>query len=178
MTSRGRGWSGCGSCDFAARSRSEADMAPAIVGASVWIMLFLHFAALIALSVYSLPQYDAQFPVRLLFNLADFFCYNGLVSAQDPAIKTSPRAGQTPTTVETIETIETQPVERPPRRGREPLQALRNRDFRLYWVGNFVSQAGSQMRIVAVSVQLWDLTHNPAALSLLGAVKLVPLLAF
>ena len=107
-----------------------------------------------------------------MFSLGTLFCYNYCVSAQDPAIETTPQAGQTPSTVETVDSP---PVERPARR--EPLQALRNRDFRLYWIGNFISQAGSQMRLVAVGVQLWDLTHSFAALGLLGVVKIVPLLA-
>ncbi len=59
------------------------------------------------------------------------------------------------------------------RRG-SPFEALQHRDFRLYWTGSFVSQVGSQMRIVAIGVQLWDLTHSYAALGLLGLAKLVP----
>jgi MFS family permease len=59
---------------------------------------------------------------------------------------------------------------------RSPLVALRHRDFRLYWGGTFVSQLGSQMRLMAVGVQLWDLTHSTAAVGLLGLVKLLPLL--
>lgn len=43
------------------------------------------------------------------------------------------------------------------------------------WLGGFVSQTGSQMRIVALGVHLWDLTQNPLALGLLGVFKLVPL---
>jgi MFS family permease len=61
------------------------------------------------------------------------------------------------------------------RRG-SPFEALQHRDFRLYWTGSFVSQVGSQMRIVAIGVQLWDLTHSYAALGLLGLAKLVPVL--
>jgi MFS family permease len=63
----------------------------------------------------------------------------------------------------------------PPQRG-SPWQALRHRDFRLLWVGNFVSQAGSRMTMVAVGVQLWDLTHDPAALGLPGLFRLLPVL--
>lgn len=61
------------------------------------------------------------------------------------------------------------------RRG-SPLEALQHRDFRLYWTGSFVSQLGSQMRLVAIGVQLWDLTHSFPAMGMLGLVKLVPLL--
>src|SRR5207244_3662678 len=60
---------------------------------------------------------------------------------------------------------------------RSPLLALQHRDFRLYWSGAFVSQVGSQMRLIAVGVQMWDLTHDTAAVGLLGLVKLLPLLA-
>src|SRR5262245_57141656 len=56
-----------------------------------------------------------------------------------------------------------------------PWLALQHRDFRLLWGGSFVSQMGSQMRIVAVGVQLWDLTHSFAAVGLLGLFKLLPL---
>ncbi|MDQ5823646.1 MAG: MFS transporter [Chloroflexota bacterium] len=73
-------------------------------------------------------------------------------------------------------TAETPPVlEETPRRS-SPWVALKYRDFRLLWMGGFVSQTGSQMRIVAIGVQLWDLTHDPFALGLLGVFKLVPLL--
>jgi len=57
-----------------------------------------------------------------------------------------------------------------------PWLALQHRDFRLLWGGSFVSQMGSQMRVVAVGVQLWDLTHNFAAVGLLGLFKLLPVL--
>src|SRR5947209_12050776 len=63
---------------------------------------------------------------------------------------------------------------RPPERRESPLVALQHRDFRLLWVGGFLSQVGSQMRIVAVGVQLWDLTGSYAALGLLGVFRLTP----
>jgi len=59
-----------------------------------------------------------------------------------------------------------------------PWAALKHRDFRLLWGGGFVSQLGSQMRIVAIDVQLWDLTHNYALVGLLGLFQLLPLLGF
>lgn len=74
-----------------------------------------------------------------------------------------------------VATAETPPqLEETPRRS-SPWVALRYRDFRLLWLGGFVSQTGSQMRIVAIGVQLWDLTGDPTALGLLGVFKLVPL---
>lgn len=73
------------------------------------------------------------------------------------------------------ETKDTEAVTQPAER-RSPFLALQHRDFRLYWSGAFVSQMGSQMRMIAVDVQMWDLTHDTAAVGLLGLVKLVPLL--
>lgn len=59
-----------------------------------------------------------------------------------------------------------------------PWVALKYRDYRLIWGGGFVSQLGSQMRIVAIDVQLWDLTHNYALVGLLGLFQMLPLLGF
>jgi MFS family permease len=64
-----------------------------------------------------------------------------------------------------------------PRRS-SPWVALQYRDYRLIWGGGFVSQLGSQMRIVAVDVQLWDLTHNFTLVGLLGLFQMLPLLGF
>ena len=75
----------------------------------------------------------------------------------------------------TSHTVEVAPAVEELRRG-SPFEALQHRDFRLYWAGSFVSQLGSQMRLVAIGVQLWDLTHSFPAMGLLGLVKLVPVL--
>jgi MFS family permease len=56
-----------------------------------------------------------------------------------------------------------------------PLAPFRSRDFSLLWFGNFVSQAGSQMHVVAVSWQVYELTKNPLALSGIGVARIVPL---
>lgn len=74
-----------------------------------------------------------------------------------------------------VATAETPPQMEEAARRSSPWIALRYRDFRLLWLGGFISQTGSQMRIVAIGVQLWDLTHDPVALGLLGMFKLVPL---
>src|SRR5262245_12257807 len=58
---------------------------------------------------------------------------------------------------------------------RTPLAPFRSRDFSLLWFGSFVSQAGSQMHIVAVSWQVYELTRNPLALGGIGVARLVPL---
>src|SRR5258707_4089373 len=56
-----------------------------------------------------------------------------------------------------------------------PLAPFRSRDFSLLWFGSFVSQAGSQMHIVAVSWQVYELTKNPLTLGAIGVARIVPL---
>ncbi len=55
------------------------------------------------------------------------------------------------------------------------LAPFRSRDFSLLWFGSFVSQAGSQMHIVAVSWQVYELTKNPLTLGGIGVARIVPL---
>ncbi|MEI8307338.1 MAG: MFS transporter [Chloroflexales bacterium] len=57
-----------------------------------------------------------------------------------------------------------------------PLAALRSRDFTLLWFGNMVSMAGTEMSRTAVAWQIYALTHDPLALGLIGAARLVPLM--
>ncbi len=63
------------------------------------------------------------------------------------------------------------------------LTALRYRDFRLLWMGQLVSIAGSQMRIVAVNWQIYQLAKmsgriDPAlALGLIGLARVIALVA-
>jgi MFS family permease len=61
------------------------------------------------------------------------------------------------------------------KKGPTPLAPFRSRDFSLLWFGSFVSQAGSQMHVVAVSWQVYELTQNPLALSGIGVARIVPL---
>src|SRR5690349_6957428 len=62
-----------------------------------------------------------------------------------------------------------------------PLAALRHHDFRLLWIGNLISIAGSQMRMIAVNVQIYELAKaggriDPAlALGLIGLARVIPL---
>jgi MFS family permease len=56
--------------------------------------------------------------------------------------------------------------------------SLRSRDFRLLVFGQLVSRTGSQMQQVAVAWQIYDLTHSPVALGLVGAARVAPLLLF
>src|SRR5438105_3648085 len=54
-----------------------------------------------------------------------------------------------------------------------PLRA--SRDFRLLWSGEMISQIGSQVTLVALFVQVYELTHSSAAVGVIGAVQLVPM---
>lgn len=51
-----------------------------------------------------------------------------------------------------------------------------SRDFRLLWLGELVSQTGSQVTTVALFVQVDRLTHSAAAVGLIGLVQLVPMI--
>jgi MFS family permease len=60
--------------------------------------------------------------------------------------------------------------------------ALRHRDFRLLWAGQFVSVTGSQMQLVAINWHVYLLAqprgqrHAALALSLVGLVRVVPII--
>jgi MFS family permease len=64
---------------------------------------------------------------------------------------------------------------------RTSFAALRHRDFRLMWAGQFVSLAGSQMQLVAINWHLYLLTRPygeaaaAGALSLVGLVRALPI---
>lgn len=53
---------------------------------------------------------------------------------------------------------------------------LRFRDFRLLWAGFFVSQVGTQMQVVAVAWQVYQLTGDPLALGAIGLARVVPVI--
>lgn len=52
------------------------------------------------------------------------------------------------------------------------------RDFRLLWVQGLVTTFGSFMALVALPLQIKDLTGSPLAVGAMGAVELVPLIVF
>lgn len=58
------------------------------------------------------------------------------------------------------------------------LPALASRDFRSLLSGQLVSLTGTKMQQVAVAWQLYLFTRSPWALGLLGAFRVVPVLAF
>lgn len=56
------------------------------------------------------------------------------------------------------------------------LRPLRSsREYRLVWTGSIVSEAGSQITLVALYVQVFALTGSTTAVGLIGLVQLVPL---
>ena len=50
-----------------------------------------------------------------------------------------------------------------------------SRDYRRIWWADLLSQAGSQITVVAVFIQVFRLTKSPAAVGFVGLVQLVPL---
>ena len=50
-----------------------------------------------------------------------------------------------------------------------------SRDFRLLWTGELISQIGSQVTLVALFVQVYNLTGSSAAVGAIGLVQLVPM---
>jgi MFS family permease len=58
----------------------------------------------------------------------------------------------------------------------DPYAALRVRDFRLYLAGNLLATIGTQMQTVAVGWELYERTHQPLALGLVGLVQVLPVI--
>lgn len=56
--------------------------------------------------------------------------------------------------------------------------ALTYRDFRLLWLGVFISNVGTQMQIVAVNWHLYLLTGSAFALGLIGLMRFIAITAF
>jgi MFS family permease len=50
--------------------------------------------------------------------------------------------------------------------------------YRALWLGQLVSQFGTNMRVVAVAYQVFQITHSTVAVGIVGVVELVPLLVF
>ncbi len=57
---------------------------------------------------------------------------------------------------------------------RDPYRALRFRDFRLFFIGIFISSIGEQMVIVAIGWELYARTHSALALGGVGLVQMLP----
>src|SRR5512136_2932107 len=60
-----------------------------------------------------------------------------------------------------------------------PFVALQHRDFRLLWLGQLISQAGSTMQVVAINWHISVLTnYNPLALGFVGLSRVAPIIVF
>ncbi|WP_328317152.1 MFS transporter [Streptomyces sp. NBC_00388] len=53
-----------------------------------------------------------------------------------------------------------------------------SREFRLLWIQGLIAFFGSSMALIALPLQIKDLTGSPAAVGAMGAVELVPLVVF
>ena len=69
------------------------------------------------------------------------------------------------------EVVRLAPSPRPVRLG-----ALRHRDFRLFWIGQLISQIGTWMQSVAQAWLVLELTHSPLQLGLVSALQFTPVL--
>lgn len=58
----------------------------------------------------------------------------------------------------------------------ETFRSLAHRNFRLFFVGQFVSQVGNWLTLVAMTLLVLDLTHSGVALGLLAACQFGPVL--
>lgn len=62
--------------------------------------------------------------------------------------------------------------------GRGWFRALRHPEFRVFWMGNFVSNIGSWMQNVAQGWLVYELTHSPYWLGVVGFAQQIPSLLF
>src|SRR5947207_8634128 len=60
----------------------------------------------------------------------------------------------------------------------DPYAVLRNRDLVLYLVGRFVASLGQQMLTVAIGWELYERTHKPMNLGLVGLTQMAPMVLF
>jgi MFS family permease len=58
-----------------------------------------------------------------------------------------------------------------------PYAILRNRDFTFYLLGRFMASFGQQMLTVAVGWEIYERTHSPLALGLVGLTAFLPMVA-
>ena len=56
--------------------------------------------------------------------------------------------------------------------------ALHFRDFRLFWIGYFISNIGTWMQMTAINWLLYELTNSPLQLGLNGVFRAIPAIGF
>ncbi len=59
-----------------------------------------------------------------------------------------------------------------------PFASLQYRDFRLLWIGQLISNVGTQMQAVTINWHIYVLTGSAVALGLVGLVRVVPIIIF
>lgn len=52
--------------------------------------------------------------------------------------------------------------------------ALGSRDFRVFWLGQFISRVGSDLQGTALNWHVYELTGSPVALGALGLIRFIP----
>ncbi len=68
---------------------------------------------------------------------------------------------------------------RPPNPGRPgPFHALRYRNFRLFFIGQLISVAGTWMQVIAQNWLVWQLTQSKAWLGIVTGAGAIPFLSF
>lgn len=70
------------------------------------------------------------------------------------------------------------PSERPRQRPERATAALKHRDFRLLWSGQFISTLGTQIQTVALGWHIYLLTGSALQLGLLGLMRAIPTITF
>ena len=60
----------------------------------------------------------------------------------------------------------------------QPTSLRHHRPFALYWVSRVSSTVALQMQAVAVAWQMYDITHNPLDLGLVGLTQFIPAALF
>lgn len=58
------------------------------------------------------------------------------------------------------------------------LQTLRHREFRMLWIADTIAILGTQIQMVAIAWQVFQLTGDPLQLGLLGLFRFVPVIFF
>jgi len=56
--------------------------------------------------------------------------------------------------------------------------SLRHRDFRLLWLGLLISVSGSMMQNAAILWHVYEVSHNPVSLGVVGLVRILPVIGF
>src|SRR2546422_8925488 len=71
-----------------------------------------------------------------------------------------------------------EPSNRQPGTTRSTFAALRERNYRLYWLGLVCYVLGHRAEYVTFSWMVWEVTHDPMVLGYLGLAQGVPLVVF